>query len=304
MPEVSVVIPAYEADRTIAGCLTSLAGQSFRDFETIVADSSPDGRTEAIVLRRFPEVRYWRSPVRLQAHAASNHGAGMASGRLLAFTDQDANPRPDWLERLVQAQRETGRVVVGAVACYGRRWVDRGAHLCKFDGWLPGGARREIDLAPTVNMLMERTLFEAEGRFLETIVHADTEFSWRLRSHGQHLLFEPAAVVEHHHLHTWSSFLRERFERGRGFAQLRIGWSSPSRRRLLGWAAASLLPLRLAAQMRRVGVRAWRSGWFGDYLVCLPVVTTGRWAWLAGELAEYVPALVAGRRGQVTRPHA
>lgn len=304
MPEVSVVIPAYRADRTIAGCLTSLAGQSFRDFETIVADSSPDDRTEVIVLRRFPEVHYWRSPVRLLAHAALNHGAGMASGRLLAFTDQDAYPRADWLERLVQAHRETRRVVVGAVACYGRRWVDRGAHLCKFDGWLPAGTRREIDVAPTVNVLMERTLFEAEGGFLETTVHSDTEFSWRLRSHGQHLLFEPGSVVEHHHLHTWPSLLRERFQRGRGFAQLRMAWLSPSLVRLSGWTAASLLPLRLASQTGRIGVRAWRSGRFGDYLMCLPVVATGRWAWLAGELVEYVPSLVAGRRGHVPRPHA
>jgi GT2 family glycosyltransferase len=304
MPEVSVVIPAYDTDRTIAGCLTSLAGQSFRDFETIVADSSPDGRTEAIVLRRFPEVRYWRSPVRLLAHAALNHGAGMASGRLLAFTDPDAYPRPDWLERLVQAHRETGRVVVGAVACYGRRWMDRGAHLCKFDGWLPGGSRREIDLAATVNVLIDRALFEAEGGFLEVNVHADTDLSWRLRSHGHRLLFEPAAIVEHHHLHTWPSLLKERFQRGREFARLRMARLSPSLVRLSWWAAASLLPIRLASQVWRVGGHAWRSGWFGDHLACLPVVATGRWSWLAGELSEYVPALVGSRRRSVTRPDA
>jgi len=298
MPEVSVVIPAYDAHRTIAGCLTSLAGQSFRDFETIVADSSPDGRTEAIVLRRFREVQYWRSPVRLLAHGALNHGVGMAAGRLLAFTDPDAYPRPDWLERLVQAHRETGRVVVGAVACYGRRWVDRGAHLCKFDGWLPGGSRREIDLAPTVNALIDRALFEAEGRFLDDNVHADTAFSWRLRSHGHRLLFEPAAVVEHHHLHTWPSLLKERFERGRDFARLRMAWLSPSLVRLSGWAAASLLPIRLASQMRRVGVRAWRFDRFRDYLECFPVVASGRGAWLAGELVEYVLALEAAAAGR------
>lgn len=290
MPEVSVVIPAYQVERTIAGCLTALAGQRFRDFEAIVADSGPDGRTEAIVRGQFPEVRYWRSPIRLLAHAALNRAVGMASGRLLAFTDPDAYARPDWLERLVQAHRDTGRVVVGAVECHGRRWVDRGAHLCKFDGWLPGGSRREIDLAPTVNALMDRALFESEGRFLEDNVHADTDFSWRLRSHGHRLLFEPAAVVEHHHLHSWPSLLRERFERGRGFARLRMAWRSPSAVRRIGWAVASFLPLRLATQVRRIGTRAWRSGWFGDYLACLPVVASGRWAWLLGELVEYLPA--------------
>ncbi|MGH2626887.1 MAG: glycosyltransferase, partial [Anaerolineales bacterium] len=297
MPEVSIVLAAYQSNRTLGGCLEALSRQTFRDFELVIVDSGSDDGAESVVRRQCPEARYWRSPDRLLAHAALNRGVGMSSGRLLAFTDPDAYARPDWLERLVRAHRETGRVVVGAVACYGRRWLDVGAHLCKFDGWLPGGGRREIDLAPTVNAIIDRALFELEGRFLDDHVHADTDFSWRLASHGHRLLFEPAAVVEHHHLHTWPSLLRERFDRGRSFARLWMNWTSPSPARLAWWAAASMLPLRLASQVWRASGRARCSGWWGVFLGSLPVFVSGRWAWLMGELAEYLPVLLTRRPG-------
>ena len=44
-PRVSVVIPAYRSAATIAGTLTALRAQRFRDFETVVVDSSPDDAT-------------------------------------------------------------------------------------------------------------------------------------------------------------------------------------------------------------------------------------------------------------------
>ena len=53
-PRVSVVIPAFCSHQTIGSCLTALRSQSFRDFESIVVDSSPDARTSEVVVERFP----------------------------------------------------------------------------------------------------------------------------------------------------------------------------------------------------------------------------------------------------------
>jgi glycosyltransferase involved in cell wall biosynthesis len=123
VPAVSVIIPAYDSHETIVGCLAALAGQTFRDFETIVVDSGPDETTARLVAASFPWVRFERSPHRLLPHAARNRGIEMAQADLLVFTDPDIYARPAWLERLVAAHVLTGAVIAGEAAAYVRRLV-------------------------------------------------------------------------------------------------------------------------------------------------------------------------------------
>src|SRR5919108_4634016 len=97
-PRASVIIPAYESQETIADTLLALRDQAFRDFETIVVDSSPAEATETLLRSEFPEVTYERSQRRLIPHEARNRGVELARGELLVFTDPDCVPRPDWIE--------------------------------------------------------------------------------------------------------------------------------------------------------------------------------------------------------------
>src|SRR5688572_1234839 len=112
MPRVSVIIPAYNSQATIAATLEALRRQAFEDFEAIVVDSSPGEETARLVADRFPEVRFQRSRQRLLPHGARNRGVEMAAGELLVFTDPDCVPAPDWLASLVSAH-DQGNPVVG-----------------------------------------------------------------------------------------------------------------------------------------------------------------------------------------------
>src|SRR5688572_16391140 len=84
-PLVSVILPAYESHETIGGCLEHIGAQSFRDFETVVVDSSPSLATSEVV-RRFPWVNFVRSETRLGPHAARALGVTKSRGTLLVFT--------------------------------------------------------------------------------------------------------------------------------------------------------------------------------------------------------------------------
>ncbi len=297
-PAVSVIIPAYLSGRTLGGCLEALCGQTFRDFETIVVDSSPvEGGPEgsSAWIARFPDVRFERSARRLLPHAARNRGVELARGEILVFTDPDVYARPDWLERLLAAHRQTGEPVVGALACHGSRWIDRGIHLCKFSKWLPGGAPREVDMGPTANLLLSRRQFEAAGGFPGHQFLGDVTLSRSLRGNGRRLGFEPRAIVEHHHLQSLGSFLEERYTRGRMYGGLRLGWSGGGRAAALGWLAVTAPPLRLARILALVGRHAARAGQAGRYLAALPVVAAGHAASLAGEASAYVRELVPKR---------
>jgi len=282
-PRVSIVIPAYRSEDTLARCLEGmLAQRGLPGYEVVVVDSSPDGST-AEVARRYPDARLVVSAERLLPHAARNLGVRHARGELLVFTDPDIYPPPDWLRTLVAAYDDVGGPVVGSLSCYGERWLDFGIHLCKFSKWLPGGAPRPVDMSPTANMLLDRATFEAAGGFDGAHMQGDASFSWDLRSAGHTLWFVPAAEAAHHHLSGLRAFLRERYRRGVEFGELRATWQRHGRGRSLLYLAVSLLPLRLARVALLVAGQSRRAGKLRPMLSTLPVWLAGHAASLLGE---------------------
>ena len=100
-PLVSVVIPAYNAGRTVDTALQSVFSQTYRNFEVIVVD---DGSTDDTAER----VAAWGSRVTLRRQtnagpaAARNHAIRCASGDLIAFLDADDVWLPTKLARQVE----------------------------------------------------------------------------------------------------------------------------------------------------------------------------------------------------------
>src|SRR6266511_579437 len=86
MPEVSVVIPAYNAERFLQGTLDSVLAQTFGDFEVLVIDDGSKDRTAEIAVRAGDRVRCVR-----QANGgvsrARNRGIREARGEFVALLD-------------------------------------------------------------------------------------------------------------------------------------------------------------------------------------------------------------------------
>ncbi|MCP4592598.1 MAG: glycosyltransferase [bacterium] len=97
-PTVSVIVPLYQKEATIARALDSILRQTFTDFEVVIVD---DGSTD-----RGPDVvRHCDDPrVRLIPQAnvgpggARNRGIRESAGRLVAFLDADDEWLPTYLE--------------------------------------------------------------------------------------------------------------------------------------------------------------------------------------------------------------
>ena len=288
-PRVSVVIGAYAAAGTIARCLEALRRQTYRDFEVVLIDSSPDQET-ARIAREFPEVAFEHSASRLYCHEARNRAIARSRGALLACLDADVYPHPQWLAGLVDAYDRTGEVIVGALLCHGSRLRDRGIHLGKFAKFLPGGSPRVIDTAPTASLLVARETFERAGGLYGERYLADVNLGRALIAAGHQLLFTSAAVAEHHHTQSLSAFVHERFVRGRIYGAMRSHWLS-GRARIALYLAASVLPVRLLKITAHVIGDCSRGGQTGTLLLTFPVVVAGHAAWLAGEAVSYARAL-------------
>jgi glycosyltransferase involved in cell wall biosynthesis len=120
MPEVTVVVPAYNAQRFLGETLRSVLDQTFRDFEVLVVDDGSTDGTAAIVDDFGPPVRRIAQPNR-GVSRARNAGIEAAAGRFVAFLDADDLWDPPKLER----QMARLRAAPEAGLCYtGLRRID------------------------------------------------------------------------------------------------------------------------------------------------------------------------------------
>ena len=99
---VSVVVPAYNAERTLGDCLRALRAQSFAaaDLEIIVVDDGSRDGTASLAQRNGVRVirRENGGPA-----AARNTGWRAARGDWVAFTDADCVPSRTWLAEMMRA---------------------------------------------------------------------------------------------------------------------------------------------------------------------------------------------------------
>lgn len=257
MPAASVILPAYLSHSTVEGCLRSLDAQTFRDFEVIVVDSSPNERTSEIV-RRFPEVRLVRPSSHLLPHQARNLGARNACGDILVFTDPDCDAAPDWLSRLMDAHQQGRQAVAGAVRAE-PGWWHRAVHWVRYGWWMPGGEARVHPEAASSNGSFSRALWNQLGGYDGTHFSGDSEISWRSYSAGHPIWFVPDAVVTHHHPMSFSGLVRDRWSRGRDFALMRLQRQQWSRRRCLTYLLAGpILPCAMTLRAARYAADSQR----------------------------------------------
>jgi glycosyltransferase involved in cell wall biosynthesis len=118
--KVSVVIPSYQRPRDLERCLTALAVQSRPPDEILVVLRETDLQTQQIVATFQERIRSLIAvpvgePGLIQA---MNCGLENSKGEFIVFTDDDAEPEADWLERIERSFDDEG---IGAVG--GRDWL-------------------------------------------------------------------------------------------------------------------------------------------------------------------------------------
>lgn len=117
MPAVSVVIPAYNAARTLPETLASALAQTHRDLEVVVVDDGSTDDTAAVARDAGDDRVRVVSVANGGVARARNTGIREASGDFVAFLDADDLWRPTKLERqfeVLSARRDVGACFAGA----------------------------------------------------------------------------------------------------------------------------------------------------------------------------------------------
>jgi GT2 family glycosyltransferase len=275
--DISVVVPAYAAHRTLGACVASLLAQDVEAPYEVIVVASADEPAALPRLAPDPRLTVLELRPRRPAATARNLGVARARGRLIAFTDADVTVPRDWLARL--RERAGGGACVAGSVTNGtpRSRTGTAEYLVEFADLHP--ARHEpAEHGATCNLLVPIELWRRYGPFPENLFGCeDTLLTERLRRDGL-LVYEPRATVVHHNRRQLRRVLRHQFDLGAAHARLdRRRGDAPSRpgasaaRRTVGRLVH--LDRGLAAWSPAERARAWRL---------IPLVALGFGAWGLG----------------------
>jgi GT2 family glycosyltransferase len=252
-PRISVVVPTRGRPRQLAECLAAL-GRSTLDVEVVVVADGEDVEkppgADGVV---------WRSQQRAGPAAARNHGARVAQAPVVAFTDDDCRPRPDWAVRMLErVEREPDALVGGRVrnGLGENLWSEASQLVLDVVVDMYNGRPGMPGFVPSSNIAMRRDAFWEIGGFDErfsTAAGEDRDFCDRCFAAGHPVVLEPAAVVDHFHALDLRRFARQYAAYGRG----EITYRAVSRERgpMLNVIDESFYLRLLQASLRRGPVR-------------------------------------------------
>jgi GT2 family glycosyltransferase len=287
LARASVVVPtAVSRPDQLRHCVQLLTELDHPDFEVIVVDNRPANAPPLAL----PGARVIREP-RPGISAARNRGLTVATGEIVAFTDDDVEVDRRWLRALGERFAQdpglaavTGLVVPAELETPAQIWfeesgsgLDRGFSPLTFERVGRFRMRRRAlddgselvqslyatgELGLGSNMAFRMSALRDVGGFDEalgtgTATHGGEDLAVlvELLSAGRRLAYEPGAIVHHTHRATLPELERQIHGYGVGFTAMLTAIALRNPRHLAGLAAvipAWLRSLRDPASPKRV----------------------------------------------------
>jgi glycosyltransferase involved in cell wall biosynthesis len=201
-PPVSVIIPVYNNLERLKICLQALEKQTYPDnlFEILVVDNASDQSIEAAI-SHFKSVRTLWEPIK-GSYTARNKGIELSNGDVIAFTDSDCIPEPDWIEKGVYRlfSEENCGMVGGKIEIFALdrekptiyEHHDRITYLQQ-ELWI-----NQFNYGATANLFTLRSIIEEVGVFKTELKSlGDVEWCRRMFVHGYKPIYGDDVCVWH-----------------------------------------------------------------------------------------------------------
>jgi glycosyltransferase involved in cell wall biosynthesis len=214
---ITVCVCTRNRGSSVAATLRSLVASSYQEFDVVIVDQSATDQTEQCVdatVGGDPRFRYHHSAT-TGLSRARNIAIAQARGPLIAFTDDDCEVAPNWLEIIAStfAARPEVDLICGAV---------RAAPFDSASGFIPSFEPqaeylitspwlkwREKGIA--ANVAMREAIFERAGKFDPLLgpgalfqAGDDWDFTYRALKAGGAILVTPRVAVTHLGFRDWS----------------------------------------------------------------------------------------------------
>ncbi len=215
MANASIIIPAYNSEKTIAKTIDACKRQDYSgEFEIIVVDDGSKDSTGAKAWEAGAKVikQENKGPA-----AARNEGARKSTGKILVFTDADCVPEKNWLREMLKPFKEAEVIgVQGAYKTNQRGLIARFNQIEIEERYEKMIASAQLDWIGSYSAAYRREDFLEANGFDESFPKAsgeDSELSYKLAKAGKKLVFNPYAIVYHTHPETLQAYLKVKFNR-------------------------------------------------------------------------------------------
>lgn len=227
-PLVRVVVATHDRPGALAVCLDTLLVQDYPNYEIVVVDNAPsDSQTRVMVEQRYADRVRYISEMRAGLGHAHNAGLAGLSAPIVAFTDDDVEVDPRWISAIVRNFVRSNRVgcVTGLILpaeldTKAQLWTER------HGGFGKGFDRRVFDMGENrpnsilfpfaagslgsgANMAFRTATLRRIGGFDDalgagTIAKGGDDLASFVSTvlAGDQLVYEPEAIVWHHHRRT------------------------------------------------------------------------------------------------------
>ncbi len=199
----------------IGRLLESIHESTHPDFEHLVVDQSLDSTTREIILAAAARDRriHYLHRAEPGKSKAMNMAIRQSTGEILAFTDDDCEPRRNWLAVLARLfHQSTADIICGKVS--GAPHDPSRGYVCQFDPGYPhvvtGPQCSLRQLGIGANMAMRRSVFNRVGYFDELVGPGgiipsgdDRDFLYRAARKGCQVLLTPEPEVVHYGYRSW-----------------------------------------------------------------------------------------------------
>jgi len=212
LPQVSVVVPIYNGEADLPDLLDCLLRQTYPSdrVDYLLVDNGSCDRTslllqeavtaastQGIVLHPLSE------PNIQSSYAARNAGIRATNSPILAFTDADCRPQPDWLQSLVQPFQDPKiGVVVGEISALpGNTLLEQHAEREQTLSQKHTLSHSFYPYGQTANLALHRQILEQVGLFRPYLTTGgDADLCWRIQQQTDwQLHFAERAIVRHRH---------------------------------------------------------------------------------------------------------
>lgn len=283
-PKVSIIIPVKEINDYIRESLSEILKLDWPDYEVLIFPDKEDKK------HSWPRTRIIASG---KCGPAEKRDLALkyAEGEILAFLDDDAYPRSDWLKKSIHCFVEDEKVaaVGGPALTPGNDGVLQKVSGAVFESYIGGGFTRNRYLCigdhclcddwPTVNLLVRKDIFRQVGGFDSTYWPGeDTKLCLDIINAGYKIKYDPEAVVYHHRrANLWKHFKQiGNYALHRGFFAKKY----PKTSLKIGYFAPTLFVLYLILLVFALTFIPQRGPWAGHYslfiiLFSIPLVAYG-----------------------------